>query len=167
MSTAQKLIVFVASQLSLMAVLAPWATLKETTAVNDRCTLPVNYQFRQWGGACDMSWEELKELHQNSYFAMLHSLTKIRVMSMFCVVLLNLCIICNQRYRNIAILINIIVFTLGVMSTTMYFTEQNTTMVLHVQTLILQGLGFWAQVFTSSLCASVVFTYFFERYHQQ
>jgi uncharacterized membrane protein len=154
-----------ASQMSMMAVLVPWATLKDTAVeVTDDCTLPKHYQFRQWGGACDYSWNEMKQLHHSNDFVMIHSLTKIRVFTIICVVLLNICLCCQKRNQIISV-INVIVFVLSMMATTMYFTEENTTMTIPVRMLRLQGPGFWAQVLTGSLSLSVVLIDFYVTYN--
>lgn len=157
------LTLFIASQLSFMSILTPWAILKEEQTINPNCYIPIHYQFRQWGGVCGYNWEELKEFHQNNYFAMIHALTQIRIFSLICVVLLNLCIVIKKRRQTVAIL-NMIVFILSMMSTTIYFTEQDTIMVLPIRLLTLQGPGFWAQVLTGSFSLSIVFVEFYMSY---
>lgn len=161
----QYLLIFFASQLSLIAVLTPWGLLREQVQISDECTLPKNYQFRQWGGACGHSWEELKDMQLNSYFAMLHTLTKIRIFSLICVILLTLCHAGYKKHKHqIVTVLNIVVFILSMMATTMYFTEQNTTMVIPIRLLHLQGPGFWAQVLTASCSLSYVFIEFYITY---
>lgn len=163
LSDIQKLSVFTASQLCLIAALAPWAVLKESIEINDDCTIDNRYQFRHWGGACGRAWYELKDLNTSSYFALIHSMLKIRILTMVCIVLLNLCLVFISRTQFVTVL-NVIVFILSMMATTMYFTEQNTTMVIPIRILNIQGPGFWAQVITASLTLAVVITEFYTSY---
>lgn len=163
LSDIQKLIIFVASQLCLIAALAPWAVLKESIEISDDCTIDNKYQFRQWGGACGYTWNELKDIHHNNYFALIHSMTKIRVFTLISILLLNLCLCCLRR-RQMILVVNIIVFILSMMATSMYHTEQNTTMVIPIRSLRIQGPGFWAQVITGSLSLAVVIIEFYITY---
>jgi hypothetical protein len=161
----QKTILFVASQLALMSALIPWATLEEAHKINPNCVLPIDYKFRQWGGACGYSWDELKEFHQNNDFSIIHTFTKIRVYTLITIILLNMCIVFRNKEQLVTAL-NIIVFILSIMATTMYFDEQNTTMVLPVNILKLQGPGFWTQILVGSSSLSVVITNFFNSYRK-
>lgn len=167
-SAVQYIILFMASQFALAAVFLPWSSLKEPVEIYEGCILPTDYQFRQWGGACKENWSELKERHFSGYFAMLHSMTKIRVFSIICVILLNLCIGCpfkeNIRKTQVITVHSITVFILSMMATSMYFTDQNTTMVIPIRLLQLQGPGFWAQVVTASLSLANVFIEFYNTY---
>ena len=160
----QTINLFLASQLALVAVFTPWSILKEEYDINP-CTLPQNYQFRQWGGACEYDWQELKDVHQTGYFAMIHTLTKIRIFSIICVLISTMCLCCQQKHRYKQVTFaNIMIFIFSMMATTMYYTDQNTTMVLPIRILRLQGPGFWSQVLVSSFALSYVFIEFFISY---
>lgn len=145
-------ILFLASQFALLSVVLPWATLNTDVDINSQCTLPVLFQFRLWGGACNTSWEDLKDHHTSNYFAMVHVLTEIRIFCLVSVILLNIALM----KRKSAIVMCVISFTLSMMATSMYYTEQHTTMVIPHEILSLQGNGFVCQIIAASFTLAYV-----------
>ena len=113
-------IIFTISQLLLLSMFTPWATLNEDVVINDNCTIYKGHYFDQWGGACCIGWEEMKTYHTNSYFAMLDSLTTNRVYDLIAIALINIPLFykLNDKYCTI---ITLAVLIICLMTTSGYY----------------------------------------------
>jgi len=148
------------SQLIIVSMYTPWAILKEDVVLNDDCTLKEGKHFAQMGCACGgLTWEEMKLIHTTSHFAMLDSLISNFKYNVVSFVVINIPLLITIRDKYIT-LITLITLILSMMSTSGYYNDQNTTMVLPIKALILNGVGFWCQVLVGSLSLSNIILYF-------
>lgn len=164
-----ELLVYAVSVLAFSSVLLPWSIMTKEYTIEPDCKLPTGFQFKLWGTACGITWEEYKNIHQNSYFAFVNIVQKTRVINLVVAIISGLLVIYvtfKGAKKEVLLMVSLIMSVTTVVNLSGYVNEMETTMTLPVEYLFIQGPGYLVSMVSASLSGSIFFTEFFVNFYK-
>ena len=163
-----ELLVFILSILTSASVVLPWSIMVEPYTIEPDCMLAKGFQFRPWGSACGLTWEELKDIHQHSYFAFVNVITSARLYNIAVAIvgqLLMLFVIFKGTHKQVLLMVSLLMAVITVISTSEYINDMQTTMTLPPEFVFIQGPGYMVYMLSAGIAGSIFFTEFFINFY--
>lgn len=164
-----ELLVFVLSILTIASVELPWSIMVHEHMIEPNCMLANGFQFKLWGTACGLSWEELKLIRQHSYFAFVNVVTVTRIYNIVVAImgiLLMFYVIFKGTQKQVLLMTSLVMAVVTVISLSEYVNEMQTTMTLPPQHVFIQGPGYMVFMASAGVAGSIFFTEFFINFYK-
>lgn len=161
---------FILSQTALASITLPWAIILKEYTIEPDCMLSTHFQFKPWGTACGHTWEELKLVHREKYFAFVNVMVSIRILMVIVAVtaqLMMFFIIFYGPRREVLALGGLVTGVLSVVIASDYSNEMDTTMTLPNRYLMGRGPGYLTQLLTAAYGGAIFFFEFYLNYYKK
>ena len=155
-----EVLVFVVCILSVASVSLPWSILVRESTIEPGCVLKPGFQFRLWGTACGITWDDFKNIEQHSYFAYAAIVGDIRAM-VLSVTLLSIVQYVFTTFKgtigSAMAVISLIFSVTSLIALSTYINDMNNNMAIPVTSIYIQGPGYMTIMSAIAVSGSIFF----------
>jgi hypothetical protein len=142
--------------------------VEEHWLLEDTCVLVSGFQFKQWGTACGLTWEQWRGIQQKSFFAFVNIIGSTRLLTLSsasgaCVLFVYSTV--RGLHKKVILVSSLIISVTTMITLSRYINDMEAIMSIPTHKVFIQGPGYMVALLSVSVGGIIFFTLVVTSYH--